>query len=158
LSSPDGPPLAVHTEMCQLNFTSFHCHLMQFGLNMCWMACLMRCNLPYHFWHAGWHLLGIQSDIHNLGMRFPSTLPLPSPKHPGLTWTIVRPGGLSNEPPAEVGNLVVGKEDTLFGLPDDPGRAVSRDTVSDQRFVSEGHAQRVLAKVRHKASGPDGFV
>jgi len=48
----------------------------------------------------------------------------------GLDWTIVRPGGLSNDPPAEVGNLVVGKEDTLFGLPDDPGRAISRDTVA----------------------------
>lgn len=49
----------------------------------------------------------------------------------GLNWTIVRPGGLSNDPPAKVGNLIVGKEDTLFGLDTDPGREISRDTVAE---------------------------
>jgi hypothetical protein len=40
----------------------------------------------------------------------------------GVDYTIVRPGGLSNDPPS--GNLVFGSEDTLFG-----GR-ISRDLVS----------------------------
>ena len=30
----------------------------------------------------------------------------------------------------QVGNLIVGKEDTFFGLDTDPGREISRDTVS----------------------------
>lgn len=45
-----------------------------------------------------------------------------------------RPGGLSNKPPAEVGNLIVGKEDTLFGRPSDPGKDISRDLVSSHHF------------------------
>lgn len=53
----------------------------------------------------------------------------------GLGWTIVRPGGLSNEPPERVGGLVVGAEDTLFGLPGEPGREVSRDSVSSPRLT-----------------------
>lgn len=40
-----------------------------------------------------------------------------------------RPGGLSNAPPQEVGNLFVGKEDTLFAGKESPGRSVSRETV-----------------------------
>lgn len=48
----------------------------------------------------------------------------------GLRYTIVRPGGLSDKGPSEVGRLIVGKEDTLFGRDSDPGRAISRDTVS----------------------------
>lgn len=48
----------------------------------------------------------------------------------GLDWTIVRPGGLSNAPPAEVGNLFVSKEDTLFAGKESPGRSVSRETVA----------------------------
>ncbi|KAI8476043.1 MAG: hypothetical protein J3K34DRAFT_477309 [Monoraphidium minutum] len=48
----------------------------------------------------------------------------------GLSWTVVRPGGLSNEPADKVGNLITAAEDTLFGLDTDPGRAVSRDTVA----------------------------
>eukprot|EP00878_Enallax_costatus_P023656 GHUV01025175.1.p1 GENE.GHUV01025175.1~~GHUV01025175.1.p1 ORF type:complete len:105 (-),score=14.04 GHUV01025175.1:104-418(-) len=47
----------------------------------------------------------------------------------GLKYTIVRPGGLSNDPPSAKGNLFVSREDTLFGLESDPGRAISRDTV-----------------------------
>jgi len=47
-----------------------------------------------------------------------------------MAWTIVRPGGLSNDTPDKVGNLVVGAEDTLFGLESDPGREISRDTVA----------------------------
>jgi uncharacterized protein YbjT (DUF2867 family) len=47
----------------------------------------------------------------------------------GLRYTIVRPGGLRSEPPSEVGRLIVSKEDSLFGLDTDPGRAISRDTV-----------------------------
>ncbi len=40
-----------------------------------------------------------------------------------------RPGGLKKTPPSEVGNLVTGKEDTLFGLPTQRGKDISRDTV-----------------------------
>jgi len=47
----------------------------------------------------------------------------------GLTWTIVRPGGLSNDPPAAMGNLIVSGEDTLFGL-EGQGGEISRDTVA----------------------------
>ena len=42
---------------------------------------------------------------------------------------MVRPGGLSSEPPESVGNLVVGKEDTFFAAEGEPGRSVSRTTV-----------------------------
>ncbi|KAG1669154.1 hypothetical protein FOA52_002666 [Chlamydomonas sp. UWO 241] len=48
----------------------------------------------------------------------------------GMVWTVVRPGGLSNDPASKVGNLIVGGEDTLFGLDNDPGREISRDTVA----------------------------
>lgn len=48
----------------------------------------------------------------------------------GLDYTIVRPGGLSNEPESAVGNLIISGEDTLFALETDPGRAISRDTVA----------------------------
>jgi len=47
----------------------------------------------------------------------------------GLRYTIVRPGGLSDKQAAEVGRLIVSREDSLFGLDTDPGRAISRDTV-----------------------------
>eukprot|EP00879_Flechtneria_rotunda_P018227 GHRR01019122.1.p1 GENE.GHRR01019122.1~~GHRR01019122.1.p1 ORF type:complete len:321 (+),score=102.43 GHRR01019122.1:196-1158(+) len=47
----------------------------------------------------------------------------------GLQYTIVRPGGLSSEPPSAVGQLITSGEDSLFGLDTDPGRAISRDTV-----------------------------
>lgn len=47
----------------------------------------------------------------------------------GLRYTIVRPGGLSDEAPSDVGRLITSGEDTLFGLDTDPGRAISRDTV-----------------------------
>ena len=43
---------------------------------------------------------------------------------------ICRPGGLSNATPAEVGNLFLSKEDTLFAGKESPGRSVSRDSVS----------------------------
>lgn len=41
-----------------------------------------------------------------------------------------RPGGLSSAPPEEIGNLIVGQEDTLFGEEGSPGRQISRDTVA----------------------------
>ena len=47
-----------------------------------------------------------------------------------LAWTVVRPGGLSNEPPEAVGNLIIRPADTLLGLPEDPGREISRDSVA----------------------------
>lgn len=51
-------------------------------------------------------------------------------KASGLDYTIVRPGGLSNEPESAIGNLIAKPEDSLFGLETDPGRQISRDTVS----------------------------
>lgn len=36
---------------------------------------------------------------------------------------------MKNAPPEEVGNLIVGKEDTLFGLPTNPGKDIARETV-----------------------------
>ena len=48
----------------------------------------------------------------------------------GLDYVIVRPGGLSNEAPEAVGNLIIRGEDTTFGLETDPGREISRDTVA----------------------------
>ncbi len=36
-------------------------------------------------------------------------------RNSGLSWVIVRPGGLSNASPGEVGNLVLRGEDQLFG-------------------------------------------
>ncbi|KAK9787474.1 hypothetical protein WJX73_006333 [Symbiochloris irregularis] len=53
----------------------------------------------------------------------------------GLNWTIIRPGGLSMDPPSQVGNLIIRGEDTLFGLPSDPGRAISRQLVAESRPV-----------------------
>lgn len=55
----------------------------------------------------------------------------------GLRYTIVRPGGLSDEAPGDVGRLITSGEDTLFGLDTDPGRAISRDTVRAGPFASE---------------------
>lgn len=48
-----------------------------------------------------------------------------------MKWVIVRPGGLNNKAPAEVGNVVVRGEDMLFGLPSDPGTSISRDSVAE---------------------------
>ncbi len=46
----------------------------------------------------------------------------------------------------QVGNLIVGKEDTLFGLDTDPGREISRDTVStDKGTEVTGGYWRLLA-------------
>ena len=44
---------------------------------------------------------------------------------------MVRPGGLSEDDPAAVGNLIVRSEDTLLGTDSDPGRRISRQTVAD---------------------------
>ena len=49
----------------------------------------------------------------------------------GLNWTTVRPGGLSNDPPSVTGNPLIAGPDTFLGLPEDPGREVSRDTVAE---------------------------
>lgn len=49
----------------------------------------------------------------------------------GLAWTVVRPGGLSNDPPSVTGNPLIAGADTFLGLPEEPGREVSRDTVAE---------------------------
>lgn len=72
----------------------------------------------------------------------------------GLDYTIVRPGGLSNEPEAAVGNLIVRGEDTTFGLSTDPGREISRDTVAAvcvEALFSADASKRVVEIV----SSPD---
>ena len=57
----------------------------------------------------------------------------------GLAYTIVRPGGLSNEPPA--GNLMIAGEDTFFGLDSEAGREISRDTVAAFVVAALGSAR-----------------
>ena len=47
-----------------------------------------------------------------------------------MKWVIVRPGGLSNKTPAEMGNVVVRGEDQLFGRPSDPGAAACSVTAN----------------------------
>ena len=49
----------------------------------------------------------------------------------GLVWTIIRPGGLTNDLPSVTGNPLIAGPDTYLGLPTDPGREVSRDTVAE---------------------------
>jgi uncharacterized protein YbjT (DUF2867 family) len=49
----------------------------------------------------------------------------------GLSWTVIRPGGLSNDAPSVTGNAIIAGPDTFLGLPEDPGREVSRDTVAE---------------------------
>ncbi|EIE27205.1 NAD(P)-binding protein [Coccomyxa subellipsoidea C-169] len=71
----------------------------------------------------------------------------------GLEWTVVRPGGLSNKPLAEVGNLIVGKEDTLFGRPSDPGKDISRDLVAAvlvEAVTQPGASNKVVEIVSSK--------
>lgn len=48
----------------------------------------------------------------------------------GLRWTVIRPGGLSNDLPSVTGAIITRPEDTLLGLEGDPGREVSRDSVA----------------------------
>ncbi|CAG9466527.1 unnamed protein product [Pedinophyceae sp. YPF-701] len=63
----------------------------------------------------------------------------------GIDYTIVRPGGLSGEPP--LGALRVCPEDTLFGLEGDPGREISRDTVAAvcvEALTAPGASKKVV--------------
>ena len=55
-----------------------------------------------------------------------------------------RPGGLKKTPPSEVGNLVTGKEDTLFGLPTQRGKDISRDTVRTKYSSFDPHNAQFL--------------
>eukprot|EP00775_Hariotina_reticulata_P003818 gene3818-4076_t len=76
-------------------------------------------------------------------------------RNSGLTYTIVRPGGLSDKAPSEVGNLLVSAEDTLFGLDSDPGRAISRDTVAEVLVAALGQpaaANKVVEIVASRAA------
>jgi uncharacterized protein YbjT (DUF2867 family) len=66
----------------------------------------------------------------------------------GVDYTIVRPGGLSNDPPS--GNLVFGSEDTLFG-----GR-ISRDLVARvavEALVSK-EASNKIVEIIESADAP----
>ena len=48
----------------------------------------------------------------------------------GLDWGVLRPGGLTSDPPAAVGGPALAREDSFFGTGADPGTRVSRDTVA----------------------------
>lgn len=48
-----------------------------------------------------------------------------------MRWTVVRPGGLSDKPASAFGAIIEQQEDTLFGLDEDPGRAISRAAVAE---------------------------
>jgi len=73
----------------------------------------------------------------------------------GLRYTIVRPGGLSDKDAGEVGRLIVSREDSLFGLDTDPGRAISRDTVA-QVLVAALRQPAAANKVVEIVSSPNG--
>ena len=51
-------------------------------------------------------------------------------KKSGLEYTVVRPGGLKNDPESKVGNLILREEDTLRAKSSDPATSISRETVS----------------------------
>lgn len=71
----------------------------------------------------------------------------------GLNWTIIRPGGLSNDPPEAFGNLYISGEDTLFGSDGEVGGEISRDIVAKVLAASleQGGAQgRVFEIVQGK--------
>ena len=74
----------------------------------------------------------------------------------GIDYTIVRPGGLSNEPASAVGNLILQGEDTLFGLDDDPGREISRDTVAEvcAEAISNPAASNRVVEIVASPSAP----
>jgi nucleoside-diphosphate-sugar epimerase len=64
----------------------------------------------------------------------------------GIDYTIIRPGGLKNDPPS--GNIVLAKEDTLFG------GSVSRDTVA-KVAVESLRIPEASFKVVELVSSPD---
>ena len=71
-----------------------------------------------------------------------------------LAWTIIRPGGLSNEPP--VGNLMIAGEDTFFGLESEAGREISRDSVAEFAVaaLSSPRAERRVFELVASTSAP----
>ena len=72
----------------------------------------------------------------------------------GLDYTIVRPGGLSNEPESVTGPVIVRGEDTTFGLPTDPGREIPRDNTP--RCVRRGALrQNASNRVVEIVASPD---
>ena len=75
----------------------------------------------------------------------------------GLTWTVIRPGGLSNDPPSTTGGAIVGPADTFLGLPSDAGREVSRDTVAELAVaaLSDANARfKIVELVANPAQPP----
>ena len=72
-----------------------------------------------------------------------------APKKWGLTMSLCtgcRPGGLKKDPPSEVGNLITSREDTLFGLPTQPGKDISRDTVCAETLPCQISVNRASDK------------
>ncbi|KAG2498723.1 hypothetical protein HYH03_003463 [Edaphochlamys debaryana] len=75
----------------------------------------------------------------------------------GLNYTIIRPGGLSNDPEADVGNVVLRGEDSLFALDTDPGRRISRDTVAAvavQAVLQPGASKDRVVEIVASPSAP----
>ncbi|EFJ47453.1 hypothetical protein VOLCADRAFT_105164 [Volvox carteri f. nagariensis] len=66
--------------------------------------------------------------LHSFVVRLPLPPNLRPWAYPGH---LARPGGLSDQPEAAVGNLILAPEDTLFAGEGDPGRVISRDTVAE---------------------------
>jgi uncharacterized protein YbjT (DUF2867 family) len=73
-----------------------------------------------------------------------------------LSWTIIRPGGLSNEPPSVTGGLIIGGADSFFGLPTDAGREVSRDSVAEVAVAAllDSRSERRIFEIVASPSAP----
>ncbi len=74
----------------------------------------------------------------------------------GLSWTIIRPGGLSNDPPSVTGNPLLAPADTFMGLPEEPGREVSRDTVAEVAVaaLSDSRAANAIFELVASTAAP----
>ena len=74
----------------------------------------------------------------------------------GLNWTIIRPGGLSNDPASVLGYPLIAGADTFMGLPEEPGREVSRDTVAEVvvAALSDPAAANAIFEVVASPSAP----
>jgi len=71
----------------------------------------------------------------------------------GVPYTVVRPGGLSNDPPT--GGIVASGADTLFGNDSDPGREISRDTVAEVAIEAlfQANADNKIVEIVGSKSG-----
>ena len=81
----------------------------------------------------------------------------------GLQYTIIRPGGLSNDPPSVTGAIIAGPADPFLGLESDPGREISRDSVALvcvealRNDSSVGKIMEIVASPTAATSTPDAW-